>query len=96
VIQVVGELRKVEIEEYTRKATGEVGKQGILVVEPKIGRKNIEVYMTNQQCTAALSDWQKLRGKQVIVPVSIFFNKEYGFMKFNLLGTGKPLSEGGL
>jgi len=92
-ILVVGELRKVELEDYTIKGTGEVRQQGVLVIEPKIGRRNIEVFLTNQQVSVGLHDWQKLRGKSVSVPVSLFVSKEHGFHKFNLQGAGKPLPE---
>lgn len=92
-ILVVGELRKVEVEDYTVKATGEVRQQGVLVVEPKIGRRNIEIYLTNQQVLTGLADWQKLRGKAVSVPVTLFVSKDHGFHKFNLQGAGKPLPE---
>lgn len=92
-ILIVGELRKIEMEEYTNKKTGELGKQGVLVIEPKLGRKNIEVFLTNQQVQKGMHDWQKLRGKTVSVPVTLFISKQYSFHKFNLQGAGKPLPE---
>lgn len=92
-ILVVGELRKIEVEDYTIKATGEVRQQAVLVIEPKIGRRNIEVFLTNQQLSSGLAEWQKLRGKSVSVPVSLFVSKDHGFHKFNLLGAGKSLPD---
>lgn len=92
-ILIVGELRKVESEEYVIKGTGEVRQQGVLVIEPKMGRRNIEVFLTNQQVAVGMGDWQKLRGKSVSVPVTLFVSKDHGFHKFNLMGAGKPLPE---
>ena len=92
-ILVVGELRKIEVEDYTIKGTGEVRQQAVLVIEPKLGRRNIEVFLTNQQLNSGLAEWQKLRGKSVSVSVSLFVSKDHGFHKFNLVGTGKPLPD---
>lgn len=90
---IVGELRKVEHEEYTNKRTGQVDRQAILVIEPRHGRDNFQVYLSSKQRENGLADWQQLRGKQVQVPVNLYVSFEHKFFKYNLLGAGKPLPE---
>ncbi len=89
-IQIVGELRKIDISEYTVKSSGEVRQEAVLIIEPKFGRKNYEVFLTDKQQKAGLVEWRKLQGKEVAVPVSLFVSFEHKFHKFNLLGPGSP------
>lgn len=85
---VIGELRKVLDNAYKDKS-GKMVPQAILVIEPELGRQNIEVYLSSKQM-ANLKDWQALKGKPCAVMASLYVNHDLRFYKLNAIGEGKP------
>ena len=82
-ITITGEVRKVESNNYTNKKTGEVFNQSIVILEPKVGRNNFEIFLSSKQISkGAIEKWQALKGQQATANVSLFVNYKFEFYKF--------------
>lgn len=88
-LTVTGEVRKVIDDSYIK--SGKKVIQYLLIIEPLEGRQNFEVSLTDDQAKASLKTWEKIKGMQASVAVSLYVNYEYKFQKFNAVGDGSPL-----
>ena len=90
-ITVTGEVRKVYSSDYTNKKTGEIVSQSIVILEPKVGRDNHEIFLNSKQISkGAVDAWKQLKGKQASVDVSLFVNYPFKFYKFTAESDGLP------
>lgn len=90
-LTLTGEVRKILPSSYTSRKTGEEINQAVLILEPSGGRQNYEVNISAKQLQdGAVSIWERLKGKQASVEVSLYVNHEHKFQKFTAV-TAKPL-----
>lgn len=89
-LTITGEVRKVLPDQYKNRDGNQVD-QAILIIEPEAGRQNYNIYLSAKQVQAgAAAEWEKLRGQQATVPVSLYVSYEHRFHKYNASGTGMP------
>lgn len=87
---VTGEVRRVLDDSYESK--GQTVQQGIVILEPEMGRQNIELHLTPKQVQAGIKqEWEKLKGQKAAAMVYLYVNHDHKFFKYNAVGDGKPL-----